>query len=760
MKSDDKKFPGGLLVGETDKNGGKGIKIVAPEGNILVGGGETILVSDASKSNKKYEFDGKETTPCEIMSKINHDHGGVKIPCDIAEPANTTDSKMEVGDVIKRAENGTKIPTESTEDKIKRLNSDYNNVYSREGDSQYAKLLKRKISFLKSQLNKNTMETGSKISDFKVGDKVKFYIGGYKDERLAHYGVIKENDGGYPNYDRHFAKVSGLGDPVEKERLIKVESSMATGGQIQDYQLKTFDVANDTLKAIKRDGTEGFRSIYVSPREMEEAKFINSVRYTDKLSKADIEKLKHIKRLHSGSANFDYLRTGIDEHGLTEISQATRDSMYGTKILYDGAKYLLDREGVKMESGGSLVDVADIEKYKLKYAKQDINLLEKEHGIAITDTKHGVLWGEHKNGIYSFTVQERGVIEPKRVFSGNKNEAIEFVKNAYTVEGMAGGGEISPLKQVRANLNVTISEVLWHFTDNRGVRIYKDLGLMEAGMLYNLRNKEGSKEVSDATGLKEQIYKKLEEKGYINVDYNDYTFTLTDEAKQFIDRVNNRLETRREVKRGYDLFPETSNIPELVMAEGGKLSEGKLGYRDFNKAYGNYYSVEHKWSSYPRSHVMGSIYNQYVANPGDFQYLDKYVEKEMASGGKFSYAQTIRRHIDGFSYEQEKNIIKIVNGIGELIGNDIENWGGGGNVYKLGLQLKNGKWIVFHNDTGDITLSKKLYKTAQDFYDDLGTDNSTTYDLYLPGLENDEDFTNTIKIIQDIKSNKFISTYA
>ena len=40
-------------------------------------------------------------TPCEIASELNQRGGGVKIPCHIAEPANTTDSKMEVGDVIK-----------------------------------------------------------------------------------------------------------------------------------------------------------------------------------------------------------------------------------------------------------------------------------------------------------------------------------------------------------------------------------------------------------------------------------------------------------------------------------------------------------------------------------------------------------------------------------------------------------------------------------------------------------------------------------
>lgn len=93
----DQKSPGGLLVGETDKNGGPGIKVVAPEGNITMGGGEIII---NEKSSKKY---------CEVLSKINSEDGnGVAIPCNIQKSANTTDSKMEVGDVIKK-ENGGSI---------------------------------------------------------------------------------------------------------------------------------------------------------------------------------------------------------------------------------------------------------------------------------------------------------------------------------------------------------------------------------------------------------------------------------------------------------------------------------------------------------------------------------------------------------------------------------------------------------------------------------------------------------------------------
>lgn len=62
---------GGLLVGATDKNGGKGIQVLASEGNIRMGGGEIIINEQAATEN------------CEELSKINKSTGGVAIPCDI-----------------------------------------------------------------------------------------------------------------------------------------------------------------------------------------------------------------------------------------------------------------------------------------------------------------------------------------------------------------------------------------------------------------------------------------------------------------------------------------------------------------------------------------------------------------------------------------------------------------------------------------------------------------------------------------------------
>lgn len=137
----EQKFPGGLLVGETDKNGGKGIKIVAPEGNIIAGGGELVLTSDTGKSTDIHEFDGKKMTPCEIASSLNVDGGGVAIPCHIAEPANTTDSNMEVGDVI-RKESGGNIGNDNLTE-LKNTLSKYGWTAKISEDGKYYQLINR-----------------------------------------------------------------------------------------------------------------------------------------------------------------------------------------------------------------------------------------------------------------------------------------------------------------------------------------------------------------------------------------------------------------------------------------------------------------------------------------------------------------------------------------------------------------------------------------------------------------------------------------
>jgi hypothetical protein len=88
-----------------------------------------------------------------------------------------------------------------------------------------------------------------------------------------------------------------------------------------------------------------------------------------------------------------------------KMSMKDLDSTHARR---DDARF---EERGKMAKGGQI----DFDKVKTKYATQDINLLQKEGRMAITDTKKGVLFGEHKGGVFSFTTKDG-----KNIFSGNK----------------------------------------------------------------------------------------------------------------------------------------------------------------------------------------------------------------------------------------------------------------------------------------------------------------------------------------------------
>ena len=61
------------------------------------------------------------------------------------------------------------------------------------------------------------------------------------------------------------------------------------------------------------------------------------------------------------------------------------------------------------------------------------------------------------------------------------------------------------------------------------------------------------------------------------------------------------------------------------LATGGAV--GTLTYAEFNKLYHKFYEGEHKWSSYPSSHVISSIYDEYLKSPELYKWLFKYAEE-------------------------------------------------------------------------------------------------------------------------------------
>lgn len=143
----------------------------------------------------------------------------------------------------------------------------------------------------------------------------------------------------------------------------------------------------------------------------------------------------------------------------------------------------------------------------------------------------------------------------------------QFVKNANP-EKFADGGTITPRKEVSASMRKSIEEVLT-------LPQYSNLKPLEAGMLYGKFKEYENMEIiggepfheieytyQDKPGLEEAMFEKLSEKDYI--DQYDLGASLTDSGYKFIDAVNGRLQTRKLVKMGSDLFPEESGIPEMI----------------------------------------------------------------------------------------------------------------------------------------------------------------------------------------------------
>ncbi len=68
---------GGYLVGRKHSEGGIPVYNKGTDTMIEVEGGEAIITAPALSSTKKFEFEGREMTPREILSSINEIHGGV-----------------------------------------------------------------------------------------------------------------------------------------------------------------------------------------------------------------------------------------------------------------------------------------------------------------------------------------------------------------------------------------------------------------------------------------------------------------------------------------------------------------------------------------------------------------------------------------------------------------------------------------------------------------------------------------------------------
>lgn len=152
------------------------------------------------------------------------------------------------------------------------------------------------------------------------------------------------------------------------------------------------------------------------------------------------------------------------------------------------------------------------------------------------------------------------------LYNKKTNKIAAIYANSELKEIMAGGGEITPHKEVSASVQAAIKDVLT--LDN-----YKHITPMEAGMLYNKFKDYDSFEKGyiydnpvttyKSDGLEKTMFENLDKKGFVSADKWDETIELSGLGLSFVDAVKNRIETRKAVKTGTDLFPEDAGISEL-----------------------------------------------------------------------------------------------------------------------------------------------------------------------------------------------------
>lgn len=72
---------GGVAYGNSHDKGGIPLEVKSTKQKIEIEGGEGVVNKVSMQMDEKVEFEGKELTPCEVVSKINEMGGGVKFKC-------------------------------------------------------------------------------------------------------------------------------------------------------------------------------------------------------------------------------------------------------------------------------------------------------------------------------------------------------------------------------------------------------------------------------------------------------------------------------------------------------------------------------------------------------------------------------------------------------------------------------------------------------------------------------------------------------
>lgn len=153
-------------------------------------------------------------------------------------------------------------------------------------------------------------------------------------------------------------------------------------------------------------------------------------------------------------------------------------------------------------------------------------------------------------------------------------------------EEMISATEISPNKGVKASVKRAAEEVsdLYEIRANDGQTIFnsfKDKKVVDPFEDINPGEAEGNRiDAEKIPPILRSTYKRLEDAGMIVSDVDD-NYYLTEQGKEVVDAIAGRLQTRKGIKSGTDLFPFDAALPPEEIAQlRGRLNPNELKIAD------------------------------------------------------------------------------------------------------------------------------------------------------------------------------------
>jgi len=390
----------------------------------------------------------------------------------------------------------------------------------------------------------------------------------------------------------------------ETADVIDEKSMMAKGGYTakgEDYEYKNTFKRFDSKVPVPQDDFEKFVDAWHKQKEgdkLDKAKYkVLKQQMGNYLGHKTVQEMedyvekthKRQRMAHGGEieqemviAKFNNAKDKADFK--SDLSNVAPDSDFSivdldgntVQVMYDLDNKEIVTDVLKSYSSDYYAKGGSIDSRLKRYATLDINLLQSQGYMAITDTKLGVISGEYENGTFTFRN-----VKGEKVFSGNKKGAIDFVKNNYQLEQMAKGGQVK-------GFDALSKKVAARYEGKKVPSKYQG----EYGKTYD---KEEAKEVGDKVAAK--VYRlqlakkgKMAKGGEIKKGDRVRSTVFKDEEGEVLNKKGDMLFVRKDDNGKYkhDVF-RISEVEKL--AKGGNV--GKVPF-DAEKTSSGYYRLKGK----------------------------------------------------------------------------------------------------------------------------------------------------------------------